>query len=82
MEKISGMMFSVSIFTLGVLMVYGAISGWKFLVDPPEEWSSFYSQSFIKKIFGKKVLYYETIVVGVMFITASLYPWISILFKN
>lgn len=82
MEKIPGMIFSVAVFTIGVTMVYGAISGWKFLVDPPEEWSPFYSQSFIKKIFGKKFLYYETIVVGVMFIAASVYPWVSILFKN
>lgn len=82
MGQFSGMMFSVAVFTIGALMVYGAIAGWRFLIDPPEEWSPFYSQSFIKRIFGKKFLYYETIVVGVLFIIASLYPWVAIIFKN
>ena len=73
MENYPGMLFSFAVFTIGVLMVYGAIAGWKFLIDPPEEWSPFYSQSFIKKVFGKRFLYYETIVVGRMFICAGLY---------
>ena len=82
MENLMGMIFSVAVFAIGFIIVYGAIDGWKFLIDPPESWSPFYSQSIIKKIFGKKFLYYETIVVGVLFIVASLYPWISIIFKS
>ena len=82
MDSLIGMIFSVAVFAVGVIMIYGAIDGWKLLIDPPKSWWPFYSQSFIKKIFGKKFLYYETIVVGGMLIIASLYPWFSIIFKS
>jgi hypothetical protein len=82
MENVLGMIFSLAVFSVGFILIYGAKGGWKFLIDPPESWWFFYSQSFIKKIFGKKFLYYETIVVGGMFIIASLYPWVSIIFKS
>jgi hypothetical protein len=82
MENIPGISFSLVVFAIGFIMIYGAIAGWKFLIDPPETWSPCYSQALIKKLFGKKFLYYETIVVGGMFIVASLYPWISKILKN
>ena len=39
-----------------------------YLIDPPEEQWRYYSQSFIKKIFGRKVLYIFTIALGLLFI--------------
>lgn len=77
MDNVSGIIFSLALFTIGFIMVYGAKKGWEFLVDPPESWYPFYSQSFIKKIFGKKFLFYETIIIGAMFMIVSLYSWIS-----
>ncbi len=82
MDNLIGIIFSFVVLIVGFIMVYGAKDGWKFLIDPPESWWLFYSQSFIKKIFGKKFLYYETIVIGGLLIIASLYPWFSIIFIN
>jgi hypothetical protein len=39
-----------------VLEIVGVRRRWKWLVDPPEEWWPFYSQSFVKKFFGAEVL--------------------------
>jgi len=37
---------------LGVLIIVGARRRWRFLVNPPGSWSWFYSQAFLKKVFG------------------------------
>ena len=39
---------------LGILVIIGAKKRWSFLVDPPESWWWFYSQSLLRKVFGVK----------------------------
>ena len=39
---------------LGALVIIGARKRWSFLVDPPESWWWFYSQSLLKKLFGTR----------------------------
>lgn len=54
-------------------MLFGVFKKWPFLINPPEKMSGFYSQSFIKKVFGQKVLIFETIFIGLAFIGFGLY---------
>ena len=44
---------------------------WGWLVDPDESFSRFYSQAWIKKIFGKKILTAYTIFIGILFMIIS-----------
>jgi hypothetical protein len=53
---------------IGILSIYGAYKKWKFLIDPPESLAGFYSQAWIKKLYGRKFLLWETYIMGVIFI--------------
>ena len=66
MDKELGLIFGGVFTFLGCILLFGAYKKWEFLVDPPEEYWKFYSQSFIKKIFGKQFLLIETYLLGLV----------------
>ena len=56
----------------GVLLIIGAFQRWRWLVDPPVEAWPFYSQSFIKKVFGTKAVTAFTYFAGAAILLLSL----------
>lgn len=58
---------------IGTAFLMGAIKKWKFIIDPPEDLWMFYSQSFVKKFFGKEILILQTYFWGVVGILVGLY---------
>lgn len=63
---------------LGTLLIVGVYKKLDFLIDPPIEWSPWYSQSFLKKLFGKEFVYWETLIFGV----ALVFSGIFLFYKN
>ena len=72
MFKYFGFIFSLLVIVSGICMLYGIFKKWPFLVNPPEDNWIFYSQAFIKKIFGERILIFETIIVALAFIGLGL----------
>lgn len=64
---------SFAVLIAGSLMIIGTVFKWKLLVDPPEEWSPFYSHSGIKKIFGNEFLIIYNYIVGTILILFALF---------
>jgi hypothetical protein len=64
--------FLAVFFGVGCILVIGTRQRWAWLVDPPDKMWAFYSQAFIKKIFGQTVLIYCTYVTGVLFMVLSI----------
>jgi hypothetical protein len=64
--------FLALFFGVGWILVIGARQRWGWLVDPPDKMWTFYSQAFIKKIFGQTVLVRYTYITGVLFIVLSM----------
>ena len=60
-------------FVLGCILLFGARQRWGWLVDPPNDMWIFYSQTFIKKLFGETVLIWYTYVLGVLFMVGSIF---------
>jgi hypothetical protein len=58
---------------VGMMAVIGTKLRWKFLVDPPEKWAFFYSQSWLKQRFGRDFLILYNYVVGGLFIAFSVF---------
>ena len=60
------------IFTIaGAILVCGAYQRWQWLVDPNVAAWPFYSQSFIKRFFGKTAVLYYTYFVGLLLMVSS-----------
>jgi hypothetical protein len=38
----------------GIVLIAGALRRWKWLVDPPEEFKWFYTQSLLKAVYGSE----------------------------
>ena len=72
MEFIPGFLFMIGVLVGGGLFLVGTWRQWPFFVDPPEGWWAFYSQSFIKKIFGRTGLLIYNYFLGVLFIFCGL----------
>ncbi len=66
-----GILLPVTIFASAILIV-GGTRGWKWLIDPPEDLFSVYSQSLLKKLFGVSFVRRFTIAVGYGFLLLSL----------
>jgi hypothetical protein len=66
--KVFAILFAVFFIVLGGIIVYGTYKRWPGLVDPPENWSLFYSQAFLKKWLGQKFLIMYTYFLGILFI--------------
>lgn len=54
MENLPGLLIAVMFLSLGCLLVFGAHRRWNWLVDPPLEYWTVYSQAFLKKFFGPR----------------------------
>jgi len=52
---------------IAAVLFVGALREWKWLVDPDENLSVFYSQAFLKKLIGKKGLRAYTLFIGALF---------------
>jgi sulfite exporter TauE/SafE len=53
---------------LGLLLIVGTLLRWKFLVDPPERWATFYSLSKLKESFGSGFLVVFNFVIGTIIV--------------
>lgn len=71
MEQFAIIVFFIGFLAVGVWLVYGAKKKIKWLVDPPENSSRYYSQAFIRKIFGLQFTIYWTYFLGFLFIVIS-----------
>ncbi len=58
--------------TIGVILVVGAYRHWSWLVDPPIQWAPYYSQAWLKKILGTRVVVIWTYFVGLVLIATPL----------
>jgi hypothetical protein len=72
MNESQDILFLIFMITLGLLLISGAYRRWRWLVDPPTELWPFYSQSLIKKLFGKHAVVYFTYLVGFGIIVISI----------
>lgn len=74
-----GIWFSIVIIIIGILLIIGTRYRWRLLVDPPEEWSPYYSYSWINKHFGSQTLIVLNYFGGVaLIILGSIFLWHSI----
>ena len=56
------------VLVVGIVFIVGAYRRWRWLVDPPVEWSLFYSQAQLRRLFGKTVTVYATYFIGFVFV--------------
>jgi len=65
------------VFALGVVTIIGAYRRWRWLVDPPIALWPYYSQAFLKRIFGTKFVIIFTYLIGLLLMAlAVLGSWI------
>jgi hypothetical protein len=57
----------------GIVCIIGAFRRWKWLVDPPLSWSSFYSQAAINEKMGTTFLLCFTYFLGILFLAVGAY---------
>jgi hypothetical protein len=81
MNSIPGILFALFFFTAGMVLVVGAHRRWDWLVNPPDEMWPYYSQAFIKKLFGKEGVIVFTYCLGILFMVLSLYGLFNVLKK-
>src|SRR5438034_4382678 len=73
-----GLAFSAFCVAAGFVLIYGTKNRWPILTDPPEDLWVCYSQSFVKRVFGKQYLIYETYVIGVICFLVGMLGLISL----
>jgi hypothetical protein len=71
--KLFTIAFCLMFTIIGIILCIGAYLKWKWLVDPKESDSCFYTYPKMKNIFGKKFLLFYTYFVGILFILLSIY---------
>jgi hypothetical protein len=62
-------MISELLLAVGIVLIVGAYRRWRWLVDPPIEWSLVYSQAGIRRLFGKTFTVYFTYFLGIVFVS-------------
>ena len=62
-------------FLMGMTLIIGAFRDWKWLVDPPSQMWSYYSQALLKRLFGRRFLVAYTYFVGFLIVAFSL--WVT-----
>jgi len=65
-------MISLPFFGIGAYMVIGSLVGVKFLVEPPKQIIFFIPYYFLRRLGGNATKYYH-ILVGVLFMIASIF---------
>lgn len=68
--------------TLGVLLIVGARRRWRWLVDPPSNMWPYYSQAFLKHVFGPWAPVCFAYFVAALIIAASLWGTFNVLSRN
>jgi hypothetical protein len=71
MSHYLGILFSLVLMACGVILIIGAYNRWPVLVDPPKEMSIVYSQQFIRRLFGKRAVLWDTYCVGILFVASG-----------
>jgi len=62
----------IVLFAVGIFLICGAFFRWRWLVDPPEEMSPYYSQALLKTMMGTRGVVWFTYFLGVLSIAAGL----------
>ncbi len=57
---------------IGSILLVGAYKRWQWLINPPAKWAWFYSQSFLKKIIGRKGLLIYTYFIGFLLLVVGI----------
>jgi hypothetical protein len=70
--SVGAILFVLLFFIFGIVLIIGTYKRWIWLVDPPEKYSLFYSQSWLKKVFGKTFLIYYNYILGYLFVLFAL----------
>jgi len=81
MESFAAIVFLIGFITAGIALIYGTKKRLAWLIDTDESKWIWYSQAFIKKIFGQQFTIYWTYFLGVMFIIISIIGMVNILRK-
>ena len=81
MSSLLGTLFGAMFFLLGMVLVIGAYRRWNWLVNPPDDTWTCYSQAFIKKLFGKDSAVVFTYFLGILFMLLALFGLLNILMK-
>jgi len=81
MNNLPGILFALFFFVAGVVFVIGAHRQWDWLVNPPNDMWPYYSQAFVKKLFGKDGVIAFTYFLGILFMFGSLFGLFNILTK-
>ena len=58
---------------LGLFLIVGAFLQWRWLVDPPLNWSPYYSQALLKRLLGTKFVIVFTYLLGLSIMAFALY---------
>ena len=72
MNRLLGLFIAIFFIFAGIVLLVGTKKRWVWLVDPPADYWTFYSHSFLKKFFGKTFLLYFNYILGIVFILLSL----------
>lgn len=65
-------------FTLvGFISIIGTACNWRFIADPPERWAKYYSQAFLKKVFGRSFLRKWNYFIGGIFIAIAFWSFLK-----
>ena len=81
MDSFAIIVFLSGFIAAGIGLIYGTKKRITWLIDPDEKLWLFYSQAFIRKIFGKQFTIYWTYFLGILFIIVSLIGMINIIRK-
>ena len=82
MNTLLVLVFAISFSLFGLFLIFGTILKFKILVDPPESWSTFYTNSYLKKKFGKEFLVIYNYVIGILMVLFSVFVIIQALMGN
>ena len=77
MNNLPGLLFVAFSLLAGVVLFVGARQKWAWLVDPPDKMWLYYSQAFVKKLFGRTFTIRFTYFLGIMFIVFALFGLIN-----
>jgi hypothetical protein len=72
MNRLPVLFIAIFFIIAGIIIIVGTKKRWSWLVDPPVDYWTFYSHSFLKKFFGKTFLLYFNYFLGIVFILLSL----------
>lgn len=76
-----GILIALLFFLCGLTLIIGAYRRWDWLVDPPTDMWPYYSQAFLKKLFGSSFVVGFTYVIGFLLILFVLFGLFNTLLK-